>query len=126
MPPPYAIRVYTTGVGWQDISIVGPRGAQGDQGPVGPIGVAGPPGGVDASATHNRATVTNTTVASQAWTVLPIQTSVAITSSDGTNPDFVRNADGSLTVVKPGMYNISATVESAVVQPDNTNVNVLL
>lgn len=62
-----------------------------------------------------------------AWTAVPIPSSIAITSSADGTPDFTRNADGSLTVNKPGTFAIDVHIRAVSgPEPDNFNINMML
>ena len=69
----------------------------------------------------------NVAIPSQAWTLFPIPATVVITRSDGTNADFTRNADGSLTILKAGNHSVVFGISTRVAAlPDNTNLNIQL
>ena len=94
----------------------GPAGAKGDKGDT---GLPGPPGGTDMYAQSTaRPTMP---MASATWTLLTlVNVAPTITKSDGTNPDFVFNADGSVTVVKAGNYSFAASISNPTAPADNT------
>jgi hypothetical protein len=72
---------------------------------------------------------TTVSVPSSTWTLVPVPAigsavgSLVISKADGTNDDFTRNADGSVTINKPGNYEILATYQSLSNWPDNANLN---
>jgi hypothetical protein len=103
--PPYAVRVRTS-TGWQDIALVGPAGAKGDPGPTGPTGAAAT---VNASAYNQGAYSTFITPVATTWTTLPI----GLGGGETIDPagSFVRNADGSVTAVAAGWYEINASAQ---------------
>ena len=95
-----------------DTGAAGAAGPAGAQGPKGDTGAAGPPGGTDMYAQATARPVMP--MAGATWTLITMaNVGMAITKSDGTNPDFVVNADGSVTVVKAGNYSFVTTLLNA-------------
>lgn len=88
-------------------------------GPAGAQGAKGDPGSIISAAYNDPTapTVVSISVVNATWTALPLPSALSITSSDGTTPDFTRNADGSLTINRTGMYQLSASVGSTAVYP---------
>ena len=96
----------------------GVPGPEGPEGPQGDPGAPGLPGYVDVYA-QNTARPT-TIMASATWTLISLTgAALTITKSDGTNPDFVVNADGSLTIVKAGNYRFAAQITNPTAPVDN-------
>lgn len=60
-----------------------------------------------------------------AWTLFPIPAppTITITKADGVTDDFTRNADGSITINRPGNYHISASIGANEALSDGSNVN---
>lgn len=83
----------------QTVALAGAKGDKGD---------AGTPGQVEIYATAIAGT--GVSVASGGSGLLPLGVPPDISKSNGINPDFVRNADGSLTIVSAGVYTINGTI----------------
>jgi Collagen triple helix repeat (20 copies) len=90
----------------------GAQGPQGIQGPQGPAGAGSTPCWMIANQYN---ITTNVPVGASTWTLIPLPTAAyipEITKSDGTNPDFVRNADGSITIRNAGVYRFELLLQS--------------
>ena len=113
------------GTAWVPVGGSGPPGADGapgapgPAGPAGPVGPAGAPGSVDVYAQLTARPIMP--MASATWTLIVlVNIAPLISKSDGTNPDFVFNADGSVTIVKAGNYSFDATILNPAAPADNT------
>lgn len=63
-----------------------------------------------------------------AWTLMQIPAipQIVISRADGSNDDFTRNADGSITINKSGVYHMNASITADEPLSDGSNVNLVI
>ena len=107
----------------------GPQGIKGDTGNTGATGATGPqgvPGYTEICCQLPQGYSGTVSCANGLWTQVPIPAppTLSITKSDGTNDDYTRNADGSVTINKAGLYHIDALAsEIGTAWPDAASIN---